>query len=116
MLKDECSIIVKRPLDEVFKFVATDYFQNRSKWTPGVVKLEKTSIGPLRVGTTGREIRRSGGGKLSETELVVTQYEPNSRFTVKASAVFVQSASAAGLEAKRKSRSSQAEGTYTFQS
>lgn len=115
MVKDECSIIVKRPVAEVFQFVAIDFFENRPKWTPGIVKLEKTSIGPVGVGTTGKETIRDSRGRLGETSFTITEYELNKKFGARATSVFIEPGSGENLQAKRKSPSSQTQGTYAFE-
>ena len=46
--------VIERPPAEVFRFVATDHFQNHPKWDPAVTYINKTSPGPMGVGTTTR--------------------------------------------------------------
>jgi hypothetical protein len=48
------SQVIERPPAEVFRFVATDHFQNHPKWDPAVTAITKTSPGPMGVGTTAR--------------------------------------------------------------
>jgi polyketide cyclase/dehydrase/lipid transport protein len=115
MVRTEYSVVVKRTTMEVFKFVAVDYFQNGPRWTPGLVELEKTSAGPMSLGTTGRVIGRDSEGRLIETAIVVTEYEPDRRFAVKASSVFAEVNPTGNLGAKEKSRSSHTERRHTFE-
>jgi hypothetical protein len=75
------SQVIERPPTEVFRFVATDHFQNHPKWDPAVVSITKTSPGPMGAGTTGRLVRTDRGRRI-EGNLVVTEYEPVSASTV----------------------------------
>src|SRR5205823_4761938 len=114
MVRAEYSVIVKRTPMEVFKFVVADFFQNGPKWTPGLVELEKTSAGPMSLGTTGRVIGRDSEGRLIETAIVVTKYEPDRRLAVKSSSIFAQGDPSGNLEAKEKSRVAQTERRHSF--
>lgn len=80
-MKSSTSVIIHRPIEEVFKFVATDYFENRPKWSSSIVELQNTSEGPMDVGTTGRQIS-DNGGPYFDSKLVVTEYVLNSRLVV----------------------------------
>jgi hypothetical protein len=68
--------IVDRPPAEVFRFVATDHFENHSKWDPDVIEMHQTSPGPVGVGTTASVIRRQGRGRV-EGAVTVVAYEPD---------------------------------------
>jgi Polyketide cyclase / dehydrase and lipid transport len=74
------SQVIKRPPAEVFRFVATDHFQNHPKWDPAVTSVTKTSPGPMGVGTTARLVRTDRGRRV-EGSMEVTEYQPVSRFT-----------------------------------
>jgi Polyketide cyclase / dehydrase and lipid transport len=74
------SQVIKRPPAEVFRFVATDHFQNHPKWDPAVTSITKTSPGPMGVGTTARLVRTDRGRRV-EGSMEVTEYEPVSSFT-----------------------------------
>jgi hypothetical protein len=75
------SQVIERPPAEVFRFVATEHFQNHPKWDPAVTAVTKTSPGPMGVGTTARLVRTDTGRRV-EGSMEVTEYEPVSRFTV----------------------------------
>jgi hypothetical protein len=64
---------------EVFRFVATDHFQNHPKWDPSILEMTQTTPGPLHPGTTAR-IVRSNRGKRVEGTLTVTEYMPDRDF------------------------------------
>ena len=47
---------VRRPIEEVFDFVGTHYFENHPRWEREVVSVRKITDGPIGVG----EPRRHG--------------------------------------------------------
>jgi hypothetical protein len=75
------SQVIQRPPAEVFRFVATDHFQNHPKWDPAVTSITKTSPGPMGVGTTARLVRTDRGRQL-QGSMEVTEYQPVSSSTV----------------------------------
>ena len=79
------SQVIERPPAEVFRFVATDHFQNHPKWDPAVTSITKTSPGPMGVGTTARLVRTDRGRRV-EGSMEVTEYEPVRSFGQAASA------------------------------
>jgi hypothetical protein len=74
------SQVIERPPAEVFRFVATDHFQNHPKWDPAVTAITKTSPGPMGIGTTARLVRTDRGRRV-EGSMEVTEYQPVSSFT-----------------------------------
>jgi hypothetical protein len=75
------SQVIERPPAEVFRFVATDHFQNHPKWDPTVTSITKTYPGPMGVGTTARLVRTDRGRQLHGT-MEITEYVPVSSSTV----------------------------------
>jgi hypothetical protein len=75
------SEVIERPPTEVFRFVATEHFENHPKWDPAVTSITKTSPGPMGVGTTARLVRTDRGRRVEGT-MEVTEYEPTSSSTV----------------------------------
>jgi hypothetical protein len=75
------SQVIERPPAEVFRFVATDHFQNHPKWDPAVTSITQTSPGPIGVGTTARLVRTDRGRQLQGGR-EVTEYQPVSGSTV----------------------------------
>jgi Polyketide cyclase / dehydrase and lipid transport len=73
--------VIERPPAEVFRFVATDHFQNHRKWDPAITSITKTSPGPMGVGATARLIRTDRGRQI-EGSMEVTEYEPVGSSTV----------------------------------
>jgi Polyketide cyclase / dehydrase and lipid transport len=74
------SQVIQRPPAKVFRFVATEHFQNHPKWDPAVTAITQTSPGPMGVGTTARLVRTDRGRQL-QGSMEVTEYEPVSSFT-----------------------------------
>jgi hypothetical protein len=69
------SQVIERPPAEVFRFVATDHFQNHPTWDPAVTAITQTSPGPMGVGTTARLVRTDRGRRI-EGSMEVTEYQP----------------------------------------
>jgi uncharacterized membrane protein len=76
MIEFENTIVIERPVEEVFAFVSE--FENIPKWNYYVVEVEKTSQGPLGVGTTYHQTR-----KTDEQDFGVIEYEPGETVVVK---------------------------------
>jgi carbon monoxide dehydrogenase subunit G len=74
MVKIEGSVMIDRPVEEVWKFI-TD-LSNMSKWYPAILEARPTSAGPIGVGST-IEIRR----KNMTIPQRITEWEPNRKFT-----------------------------------
>jgi Polyketide cyclase / dehydrase and lipid transport len=74
------SQVIQRPPTEVFRFVATEHFQNHPKWDPAVTSITQTSPGPMGVGTTARLVRTDRGRRV-EGSIEVTEYQPVRSFT-----------------------------------
>jgi uncharacterized membrane protein len=76
MLEFENTIHINRPIEEVFTFLAD--FENLPKWNYFVLKVEKTSAGPIGIGTTYHQVR-----KTDEQSFGITEFEPNRAMAVK---------------------------------
>jgi carbon monoxide dehydrogenase subunit G len=74
MINVEVSIVINRPLEEVFDFLS--HLENNMKWRTGMIAAEKTSPGPVGVGTTYRMINEVFGRRI-EGEAEFTEYVPN---------------------------------------
>ena len=74
-MKNESSVIIDRPLEQVWKLIVD--FANYPKWDPVIVELRKTSAGTLGLGTT-LEVRRKDKRIIPER---VIEYEPNRKFS-----------------------------------
>ena len=79
MLSLEAEEQIERCPEEVFRFVATNHFQNHPKWDPSISEMTPISEGPMRVGATARLVRNDRGKRVEGT-LEVTDYEPDRLF------------------------------------
>jgi uncharacterized protein YndB with AHSA1/START domain len=80
MAKLEAGITINRPVEEVFAFTSNP--ENEPLWRPELLKLEKTSEGPIGVGTTFREVMQFLGRRIENTG-EITKYEPNNMIAMK---------------------------------
>jgi len=78
MLKIESSVVINRPVEEVFAVLSNH--ENYPKWNPPVMEVKKTSTGPIGLGTTWRSVSHRLG-KRRETESETVEYEPNRKVT-----------------------------------
>jgi uncharacterized protein YndB with AHSA1/START domain len=81
MMKFEQSVVIDRPLKEVFGF-ATD-LDTHAQWMVGLVESTHTSEGPVGLGTKYRYVMQMLGRKV-ETAGDVTEYERNRKYAWKA--------------------------------
>ena len=77
MAKFEQSVVVHRPVEVVFSYLANP--ENDPYWSGASDEMHITSPRPVRVGTTVRQVGHFLGRRL-ELSLNVTAYEPNRRF------------------------------------
>lgn len=70
---------VGRPVDEVFAYV-TDVTHDLD-WQPDIDEVEVTSSGPLGVGSTFREVRRTAGRRFV-WDMLVTELVPDERIAI----------------------------------
>jgi uncharacterized protein YndB with AHSA1/START domain len=85
MLKIESTTLFSRPIEEVFAVLSN--LENNPKWSSAFLEVKKTSQGSIGVGTTWRAIQRAFGRGL-ESEVEVTEYEPNRKWTQKGKSPF----------------------------
>src|SRR6266511_4336589 len=116
MISLKSSTIIHRPVEEVFKYVATDYFQNRPKWANDGFNFENTSGEPMHRGLNSNMLSADSTGKQVETTLRVTEYELNKMMIVRTSSVFAGTEAEHGkpIEGKR-IVSTETERTYAFE-
>lgn len=80
MIRQEVTIHVNRPVDQVFAFLADS--QNLRTWQSNLIENEQLTEGPIRVGSQYREVRRTGP-RQSEIQTAVIEYdEVNNRFSM----------------------------------
>jgi uncharacterized membrane protein len=80
MIQHEVTIHLNRPVEQVFEFLM-DTTQLTS-WQTNLIKIDKLTEGPLRLGSRFQEVRRLGN-KESEFEAEITAFEQNKRFETK---------------------------------
>ena len=80
MTKLEASVVINRPTEEVFAFVAD--IEKMSQWMSELVEAKQTSEGPVGVGTTVNAVANVLGRR-AESIQEVAEYEPNSKFAIK---------------------------------
>lgn len=80
MIKNEKSILIQRPIEEVFAYVGN--LQNGPEWQPGLLEVRRTTQGPLGIGTQFTSVRKLMGRKM-ESSVEFVAYEPNSKVTFK---------------------------------
>jgi carbon monoxide dehydrogenase subunit G len=95
MISIEKSIHINKPIADVFAFL-TD-FVNDAKWQGDLVRSEKTSPGPMAVGSTGLYVQKVMGKEI-KNDVAVTVYEPPKRFGMKTTSGPVQFQINASLE------------------
>ena len=79
MKRIESSVVIQRPIDQVFAYVIEP--SNLPDWAPGFLEASSTSEGEIRVGSTSMRITNFGGRR-SKSEHVVTEFEPNTLMAV----------------------------------
>jgi len=79
-MKIETSIMINRPVEEVFAVLSN--VENNPKWSSAFLEVMKTSEGPIGVGTTWRGVGKFLSQRI-ETEIEVTEYEPDRKSTQK---------------------------------
>jgi uncharacterized membrane protein len=85
MLKIESTAVINRPIEEVFAVLSN--LENNPKWSSAFLEVKRTSEGPIAVGTTWRAVQKAFGQGL-ESEVEVTEYEPNRMWTQKGKSPF----------------------------
>lgn len=81
MIEVESRVVIERPVDEVFAFVADQ--TNAPRWQQGLVEVRRTTEGPIGVGTRHTAVRQFLGRKMELTNEYVG-FEPNERVTFEA--------------------------------
>jgi uncharacterized membrane protein len=80
MVKIEHSLMIARPIDQVFVFLVNP--SNNSLWQEGVIGSRQISEGPVGVGTKGRDIRKFLGHQV-ECDYEIVEYEPEEKIRFK---------------------------------
>ena len=80
MVRVEGTVVINRPIEEVFAFLANP--DKSSQWQGMVLEAKQTSEGPVGVGTTGQVVSQFLGKRM-ESSWEVTEYELNRKATLK---------------------------------
>ena len=83
MIRVEESVVIQRPVEEVFAFVADQ--TNAPHWQSGLLEVRRTTEDPVGVGTKHTAVRKFMGRRLEATNEYVV-YEPNKQVTFKGTA------------------------------
>ncbi len=78
MINVEDSIVINRPIEEVFAYVSD--LTNGPEWQTGLIEVRKTTAAPLGVGAQFTFVRKFLGRKL-EASNMFTVYSPNEIIT-----------------------------------
>ena len=79
-MKMEHSVVIERPIDEVFELATC--LRRCVVWRSALLTSTKTSDGPVGVGTTfDQEVRMLGKSRINTA--VITEYQPPRRFVYK---------------------------------
>ena len=65
MINIECSVVINRPIEEVFSFMSN--LENNPQWVSGVLETKLTSPGPMAAGSTGTDMRQFLGRRIEST-------------------------------------------------
>jgi uncharacterized membrane protein len=76
-MKSSASLLVNKPIDEVFAYIAR--LENMEQWADGVSQVQMISQGDVRLGTTFRS-KYTYAGKTHNITYEVTTYEAPHRF------------------------------------
>src|SRR5919198_1480264 len=79
-MRFKLALDVDRALAEVWSYVTDP--GNLPEWQSSAIEARKEADGPLRVGSRVREVRKFLGRR-AESELEVTEYEPEWRFSLR---------------------------------
>jgi uncharacterized membrane protein len=77
MIQHEVTIHLNQPVEQVFAFLMDT--TQLTTWQANLIKIDKLTEGPLRMGSRFQEVRRVGR-KESGFEAEITAFEPNKRF------------------------------------
>ena len=80
MARAESSLVINRPIDAVFAYLAD--IAKGMEWQSKLLEVQQTSDGPVGIGTNLREIRRLLGRNM-ETSFTITDFDPESKLGFK---------------------------------
>jgi Polyketide cyclase / dehydrase and lipid transport len=78
----QASVFIASDLEDVFSFVAENFFINYPKWAPDVVELQILDGSNVDRGVKGRQVRKDNDS-LTESVFEITDFLPNTLFRLK---------------------------------
>lgn len=75
----EASVCIEKPSQDVFHFIADDFFENYPKWSPDVVELMPLDSNEVAVGNKAKQVREDNGDRV-ESIFEITDYDPHLLF------------------------------------
>ena len=75
----EASVSIAQRAEEVFRFIADQFFENYPKWSPDVIELEALDGPQVVVGHKAKQVRDDNGNRV-ESVFEFTDYDPYVRF------------------------------------
>ena len=83
MIRVEHTVLIERPIEEVFDFMAK--VENLPRWAENTVEAKQTSEGPLGAGTTCTVLNKAVRRQMLH-HFVVTEYDRPTRYAAKTTA------------------------------
>jgi len=83
MINIDLSILVEKPIKDVFAFIGN--LDNMPKWNTTVMGVEQITPGDVGVGTKFKSVGKMLGRRI-EGEMQVTAYEPDTKFGIQMNA------------------------------
>jgi hypothetical protein len=90
LLKQQVNLTIMQPIEVVFDTVSTRFFETVSSRTPSIITIEKTSLGGMGVGTTGKSLSEDSYGRRLDNTYEVTEYIPPSKFAYRTISRFAE--------------------------
>jgi uncharacterized protein YndB with AHSA1/START domain len=72
----KATIVIEQPVEKVFSFITTDFFDNYPRWSPEVQLLEPITDPPLRLNSLVRQVRVDQGQR-SDSTFRVSSFDHN---------------------------------------
>ena len=77
------SVVIDKPVAEVFRFVGTDYLENHPRWAPLVVEVRLDAPGVMAQGARGQVVRKQGRKNVTYA-FEVTDFQVDRRVAIRA--------------------------------
>ena len=75
------TVTIDRPLPDVFRVLSTPEITPR--WSVNAIEEHATTPGPAAIGSRRRATVRGFGGRTTENEIEITEFEPNGHIVVR---------------------------------